>query len=155
MLFVFFSLSLSLSLSKSQTQYYDAAIRVSPQAYQAIKACGFIYTDYEAVHVKDKIFVRQCQKCFTFNPDHKTNECTRNTCKDCGTDGNHNCKKNIKCCNCAKHPNPMYQQNTTHKPNSAECPLYKIQIERTRQKTEYFSIDAPSTSQSPVDYDMT
>lgn len=106
--------------------YSDVILRVSPNIYQNLKEMKQIFIDYECVSWRNKIMVKQCQNCFTFNPDHKKQDCKLARGCYCGNIGDNNCENNIKCVNCSKHPKYVNLTND-NKPNSSTCPLYKGQ----------------------------
>ncbi len=125
-----------------ETSAQDIVLRVSPKVFKIMLSLGNVFTDYEWVSVKEKIFVRQCQKCFAFDAKHKASECpnvanNQVICGTCGTAGPHNCSKTIKCHNCAKHANADINTSTAHRVNSPDCPLYRIQKERSVSRTNY------------------
>jgi len=135
---------------KSQSSCQDIVLRVSPKVYQIINKTKQVYTDIELINVKDKVLVKQCQKCFQFNAQHKQNDCHHNFCAECATDGPHKCSHNLKCINCSKHTNQQLKQHCDHKANSPQCPLYQTQINRTKDRTCYALIP-PNTSPDPGD----
>ncbi len=114
----------------------DVAIRVGAEVYQRLKRLDRIFTDYNSVSFRDKIFVKQCQNCFHFNPNHSKQNCNKARHCFCGHIGEHVCAKTLKCINCTSHP--KYRgASSNHKPNSSDCPLYKQQQEHIVQKTSY------------------
>lgn len=128
----------------SISQSRDIVLRVSPNIYQILSKQKYIYTDMEAVRFEHRIFVKQCKYCHQFN-SHKSNDCplkSNPVCPDCGLSGLHNCTKKNKCINCTNHTkhntNPP---STTHKPNSMDCPLYKIQHDRIIEQTAFTPFD--------------
>ncbi|XP_075681089.1 uncharacterized protein LOC142646342 [Dermatophagoides pteronyssinus] len=123
---------------KSNTDVQDVVLRVCPKVYETIMQTGQIYTDIQVARVKDRVFIRQCQKCFQF--DHSSNQCKNQiSCITCGAKGDHNCTKITRCQNCSSHP--KYKNNTDHLPNNKECPLYSDQIKKLIQKTCYTGLD--------------
>ena len=116
----------------------DVAIRVGAEVYQRLKGLDRIFTDYNSVSFRDKIFVKQCQNCFHFNPNHSKQDCNKAKHCFCGQTGDHACSKTLKCINCTSHPKYRGASNN-HKPNSTDCPLYKQQQEYIVQKTSYGS----------------
>lgn len=122
--------------NNQNVSHTDVILRVSPDVYQIIKKSKHIFIDYECVTWRDKIMVKQCQNCFTFNPDHKKQECKHARHCYCGKVGEHQCDKSTKCVNCSKHPNFANLPNN-HKPNSSNCPLYKAQERHIIDKTCY------------------
>ena len=123
---------------KSNTDVQDVVYRVAPSSYQALMKMQRVYTDVQSVNFKDRVFIRQCQRCYQFNPDHKLNECKENKCNSCDQSGTHTCTFDLKCHNCAKHPSQELNEKCKHKPNSTDCPLYRNQVERIKSKTAYF-----------------
>ncbi|KAI2802372.1 hypothetical protein BLOT_009818 [Blomia tropicalis] len=120
---------------KSNTDSHDIVLRVSPNVYSLIKNLKHIYTDYQQVEWRNKILVRQCQKCYALNPNHNVNNCPNQTaCNKCDKSGSHDCDNQQKCFNCTKHP---YFKTTSvnHKPNNTDCPLYKRQHDSIIQRT--------------------
>lgn len=115
----------------------DIVMRVTATAYVKIMKMQRIFTDTEAVTFREKIFVKQCQRCFRFNPDHKTSECQERLCNICGKSGEHTCTGTKKCSNCTKHPNQNFQQNANHSPNSNQCPQYEMQFQRIQDRIRY------------------
>lgn len=119
-------------------KHMNVVLRVSPRVYHIItsKLNNRIYLNYQCCQIQTKLFVRQCQKCFQFN--HKSNDCKNQIkCKSCGEDknNNHSCQGNITCINCknsVKHKN-----NTDHLPNTVQCPLYKLQLDRLYEQTKF------------------
>src|SRR5699024_10270454 len=113
------------------------ALRVSPKAYHIIKTQLHyrIYLHTQCCIIQDKIFIKQCQKCFLFN--HRTADCKAKTiCKQCGQEkaSNHTCS--VTCCsNCKK--SEKYKSNTNHLPNNINCPMYKTQMQYIQEKTQY------------------
>lgn len=113
---------------KSFRQDRDVIIRCSPSKYQNIINKGFLHTSYECCPVKERVLVRQCQNCFAFNPNHRLKDC-----KDYSKKLDLN---NLKCPNCAQH-NKFKTKDLNHKPNNPTCPLYKQQIDRIIEHTDY------------------
>lgn len=125
--------------SKTQTSTRDIVLRVKPNIYETIKRQNFIiYLTNQAVRVQKRVFVRQCQNCLCFNPDHKTSTCKNpKVCKTCGTKGDHTCTNIHKCGNCSVHPHFKDSPNHNHKPNNLYCPLYKAQMDIVESRTDY------------------
>lgn len=122
----------------------DAAFRVSPAAYEIIKTKLHmrIYLVGQCCTVRDKVFVRQCQNCFKF--DHKTNDCRlAKTCRICGETKtlDHSCCNKKNCSNCSK--SPQHKASTDHFPNTESCPIYKLQITRVQERTQYNTVHYP------------
>lgn len=113
------------------------AFRVSPKVYNIIKTQlhNRVYLHTQCCTVQEKIFVKQCQKCFLFN--HRTIDCkAKPQCKQCGGEKspNHTCN-NTCCTNCKK--SDKHKTNTNHLPNTENCPIYQSQIQRIKDKTQY------------------
>src|SRR6218665_1912271 len=107
---------------KSQSSFQDIVLRVSPEILQLLHSMHRIYTDLEAIYFQEKVFVKQCQRCFLFNPDHQSHQCTHNICINCGSEGHHQCSKPQHCINCSSCQNPPPPHECNHKPNSPQCP---------------------------------
>lgn len=119
-------------------KHMNIVFRVSPQVYHIMttQMNNRIYLDFQCCNIHTKIFVRQCQKCFNFN--HKTQDCQNHSiCKTCGEhkQANHSCTGNICCFSCKN--SIRYKNDTSHSPNTEHCPLYKIQIDRLKEQTQY------------------
>ncbi|UYV62957.1 hypothetical protein LAZ67_2002616, partial [Cordylochernes scorpioides] len=128
-----------LFVMKSNTATQNIVLRLSPKAYQTIKKNNnTLYTDLERCHIQDKILVKQCQKCYQYNPNHKLKDCTNEKiCNICGVHGTHSCSNVLSCHNCSKHP--IYRnKQTNHRVNGTDCPLYKTQVDRIIDRTQYF-----------------
>ena len=125
----------------------DVAVRVDAKVYQILRKMDRIFTDYNSVTFKDKIFVRQCQNCFHFNPNHTRKDCNKAKHCTCGQSGDHDCSKTLKCINCSNHPKHKGSDNK-HRPNCIDCPLYKQQQDIIIQKTSYGN-DKSSTASQP------
>ena len=115
---------------KSVKENQDVVLRVNPHVYEILMSSGHVYTDLEKIMVKNKLMVRQCQKCFKF--DHKTNQCNNpKKCIKCGhtADENHICTNLHRCQNCTTHPK-YKNHDLNHLPNKPSCPIYNDQIKR-------------------------
>ena len=122
---------------KSQREYQDVVLRVNPHVYEILMSLGYVYTDFEKIIVKNKILVKQCQKCFKFG--HTTNQCENpSLCVKCGrtADTNHNCPDTHRCINCASHAK-YKNHDLNHPPNKPLCPVYNDQIKRLINMTCY------------------
>lgn len=127
--------------------HHDLVLRVSPKVYNIIKKLNHVHTDLEVVQIRDRVLVRQCQKCFVFNPQHKLTECPNLlVCKTCGNTGPHQCDLIQRCHNCIKHPK-YRTKDTNHLPNNKQCPIYLDQFERVVQKTCYNAVENESVNQ--------
>ncbi|KAI2801955.1 hypothetical protein BLOT_009776 [Blomia tropicalis] len=58
---------------KSNSDTQDVVVRVSPKAYEIIKSLHRVYTYDQAIEIRDKVMVRQCQNCFSY--DHNSKFC--------------------------------------------------------------------------------
>lgn len=119
-------------------KHMNIVFRVSPQVYHIMttQMNNRIYLDFQCCNVQTKIFVKQCQKCFNFN--HKTQDCRNQAiCKTCGEhkQANHSCSQNVCCKNCKN--STRHKNDTSHLPNTEHCPMYKIQMERLKEQTQY------------------
>ena len=120
-------------------QEHDIVLRVRPDVFQIMIRMGFVYTDYQRVNVYEKIFIRQCQGCLQFNPDHGRNECDQSICAKCGTkdiNAQHTCDT-LKCHNCSSHRNQGLKDNADHRANTTKCPLYEAQVRRLASRICY------------------
>lgn len=124
--------------TRSYRQDRDIILRVAPAIYKIFKKLGSVYTELQCCYVHDKVLVNQCQKCMTYNPNHRTKDCQGNqACKDCNEVGVHSCTKNNNCTNCFAHP--RYKNDCKHKPNSKDCPIYKREMNKLIENTDYTS----------------
>lgn len=112
----------------------DVALRIESDVYQDFKKMKTVFTDIECVRWRDKIFVRQCQNCLRFNPNHIRKDCNKERHCFCGQIGAHNCDHSLKCINCATHPKHK-DGDHKHRPNTTDCPLYKQQQDIIFQRT--------------------
>lgn len=139
---------------KSNSQFRDIVLRVSPRVFQILKHHKTLYTEFEAVHWEYKAFVRQCKFCFEFGT-HRAADCpskNNSICADCGAQGNHSCSKVNKCHNCTKHHRANSSQDTSHRPNSPSCPLYKKQIEKIINQTAFYPLPTNTATHHQPSY---
>ena len=115
----------------------DIVMRVTPTVYTKMKKMQRLFTHTEAITFRERIFVKQCQRCYRFNPGHKTSECQERLCGVCGVKGEHTCSGVKKCVNCTNHPNSNFHQHTQHSPNSTQCPMYEMQFQRLQSRIRY------------------
>lgn len=119
----------------------NLVFRVSPETFRIIndQMNNFVFIDFQRCQVEHKVLVRQCQKCFLFN--HKTADCKNSpVCKHCSSpkDTNHKCaNEQQKCCSNCKN-SKLHKNDTNHHPNSDQCPIYRTQITRLIERTQYF-----------------
>ncbi|KPM05828.1 hypothetical protein QR98_0043000 [Sarcoptes scabiei] len=130
--------------------HFNIVCRVSPAVFSIIndKLKNRIFIDFQSCKIEHRIFVKQCQNCFLFS--HKTGEC-RNTkvCKNCGQkkDQNHHCSSEQRCCtNCNKSQH--YKNDTKHLPNTELCPIYKAQMIKQFNQTQFFPVGTYHQSSS-------
>ncbi|OTF83162.1 hypothetical protein BLA29_001551 [Euroglyphus maynei] len=119
-------------------KHMNIVLRVSPKVHHIITNTlnNKMYLDYQCCQVQTKLFVRQCQKCFKFN--HKTQECRNHQfCKTCGQEkqNNHICPNTLSCSNCKT--SIKFKNNTAHSPNNEHCPIYKAQLEKLYEQTNF------------------
>lgn len=119
-------------------KHMNVVLKTSPKVYHIIttQMNNRIYLDFQCCNIQTKIFIRQCQKCFSFN--HKKGDCkNRPICKTCGEhkEDNHSCSGNTCCINCKN--STKYKNDTSHSPNTEHCPIYKTQVERSKEQTQY------------------
>ncbi|XP_075676115.1 uncharacterized protein LOC142645009 [Dermatophagoides pteronyssinus] len=119
-------------------KHMNIVLRVSPNVHHIITNTlnNRIYLDYQCCYAQTKLFVRQCQKCFQFG--HKTTDCHNHViCKGCGLEkqNNHTCSSILCCSNCKT--STKFNNNTAHSPNNEHCPIYKAQMERLYEQTNF------------------
>lgn len=116
--------------AKTQSVYY----RVTPSVLTKLRGLNMkLAIGYSICRVQLKFMVRQCQKCFAF--DHVSGSCplreTHSFCKTCAiaipSGTNHVCSQVLCCKNCSGSRLAQYNNNTGHKVNKMECPLYAKQ----------------------------
>ena len=123
---------------KDNTQHktISLAFRVSPKVFHIIShLLNFrVYLDSQCCQVRHQVFVRQCQKCFSFH--HNTKECTEKAqcCNKCSEEKTpkHKCTT-IRCLNCAVKG----IEDKDHLANKKECPLYAAQTQRIMEQTAF------------------
>lgn len=122
---------------KSNRDTHDVVARVNPHIYDTIMKNGYLYTNYEKILIKNKILIRQCQRCFKY--DHHTKHCKNDKiCKCCGTtqETNHECTTTQKCINCLQDPKHK-NSNLCHVPNNNSCPIYHEHTNKIINNTSY------------------
>lgn len=123
---------------KSNSDTQDVVVRVSPKVYEIIKSLHRVYTYDQAIEIRDKVMVRQCQNCFSY--DHNSKFCkSPKVCLICGITGTHDCGNINSCINCKNHP--KFKNDIHHPPNSRLCPMYRDHFNKIIQNTCYHSLN--------------
>lgn len=133
-------------MKSDNSNFISYAFRVSADVHKIIFTGtneggmgGSIFIYDQIRKVRNKIFVKQCQNCYSF--DHNTKKCEGAcVCKHCGEKRapGHTCpKNNERCTNCCQ--SDKHKANADHFPNTNTCPLYFAQSKRIHERTSYAS----------------
>ena len=128
-----FKIIMQIKARQENEQHF--IIKCNPQIRKQIfLRDNILYTTYGRKKVFDSYKVYQCYKCQDFG--HSAKRCDKEqVCAKCGD--NHrlaDCDKNVeKCVNCVKKGN----SDVNHRTNGTNCPIYKEELSRIKNKTDH------------------
>lgn len=124
--------------------FVNIAARVSPKVHRILvhEMNNCIYIDNQACYIENRIFIRQCQTCFSFG--HRTTDCKETPiCKACGKEKapDHQCT-GIRCCHNCRTSSTSQQGRSNrvsldHFPNTMSCPIYAGHVSREYEQTAF------------------